>query len=168
MTPIVVVGAPGSGKTTVGREVARRLGVRFVDVDERIEHLAGKPITDIFADDGEAHFRAMEVDQTLTALGEHAVVSLGGGAVMSPRIREALRGHTVVWLRVSAAQAGRRVGLNASRPLLWGDMRARLKGLLAERLPLYEEVATLSVETDHVAPDDVAAAVLAALEEGPA
>ncbi len=165
MNAIALVGAPGAGKSTVGRAVATALGYAFIDVDARIEDVAGKPIADIFAHDGEQHFRALEVDATLAALEEPAVVSLGGGAVMSPEIRAALADHTVVWLKVSATQAGRRVGLNASRPLLWGDMRARLKALLEERTPLYAEVATVSVDTDHNGPTQVTAAVLAALEE---
>lgn len=165
MSAIVFVGAPGAGKSTVGRAVASRLDLPFVDVDARIELLEGKPIAEIFAVDGEPRFRELEVEQTLAALTESAVISLGGGAVVSPVIRGALAGHTVVWLKVSANHAGRRVGLNASRPLLWGDMRARLKTLLEERTPLYAEVATVTIDTDRISPSAVSAAVLGALGE---
>ncbi|WP_036921645.1 shikimate kinase [Propionicicella superfundia] len=167
MTTIAVVGAPGAGKTTIGRALATALGLSFVDVDARVEEVAGKPIAEIFVTDGEPHFRALEVEQTLAALTGPGVVSLGGGAVVSAEIRRALAGHTVVWLRVSAAQAARRAGLNASRPLLWGNLRSRLQTLLAERTPLYEEVATIAVDTDHTDPADVVASILSAVKEEP-
>lgn len=165
MTAIAFVGAPGAGKTTIGRLVATDLGVPFVDVDALIEQATGKPITEIFVADGEPAFRALEVEHTLAALAGGGVVSLGGGAVMNADIRRALSGHVVVWLRVSAAQASRRAGLNASRPLLWGDLRGRLQTMLAERTPLYEQVATVFVDTDHTDPADVARSVLSAVKE---
>ncbi|WP_296138876.1 shikimate kinase [uncultured Tessaracoccus sp.] len=145
---IVLVGAPGAGKTSVGKRMARKLGRTFVDVDQRIEEVLGKPIRDIFADEGEPYFRAAEEEATLELLDVADVVSLGGGAVMNPRIREALAGHDVIWLKVSAGQASRRVGMNTARPLLLGNTRARLIALLAERTPYYEQVATQVVETD--------------------
>lgn len=163
MTPIVVVGAPGAGKTTVGKLVAHGLGLSFVDIDQSIEDQEGKPIREIFVDEGEPYFRQLEVEHTIAALSGSGVVTLGGGAVASPEIRAALAGHTVVWLKVSAQQAARRVGINASRPLLWGSVRDRLEQLLAERTPWYEEVATITIATDHIDPGDVADAVLSAL-----
>lgn len=145
---IVLIGAPGAGKSTVGKRLARKLGKTFVDVDKRIEEVLGKPIKEIFADEGEAYFRAAEEEATLELLGDAEVLSLGGGAVMNPRIREALVGHDVIWLKVSAGQASRRVGMNTARPLLLGNTRATLIKLLHERTPFYEEVATQIVETD--------------------
>jgi shikimate kinase len=165
VTAIVLVGAPGAGKTTIGRLVAAEIGHSFVDVDALIEKAVGKPITEIFVTDGEPHFRALEVEHTLAALAGGGVVSLGGGAVMNADIRRALSGHVVVWLRVSASQAARRAGLNASRPLLWGDLRGRLQTMLAERTPVYEEVATVVVDTDHTDPAEVARSVLSAVKE---
>lgn len=162
---VVLMGAPGAGKTTVGELLAASLGIAFIDVDQRIEALAGKPIREIFVDDGEPHFRAVEREQTIAALSQQSVVSLGGGAVMTPAIREALVGHSVVWLRVSAVHAARRVGLNASRPLLYGDMRTRLDNLLAERDPVYADVATHAVDTDHRTAAEVAEQVLESLKE---
>ncbi len=162
---VVVVGAPGSGKSTVGRLVAAALGLGFADVDERIEDLAGKPIREIFVDEGEPYFRDLERDQTIAALAEDAVVSLGGGAVMTPAIRDALAGHTVVWLRVSAVQAARRIGVNASRPLLYGDVRTRLDQLLADREPVYASVATHTVDTNHADANAVAGLVLKSLDK---
>lgn len=156
---IVLVGAPGAGKSTVGKSLARELGVEFIDVDQRIEEVVGKPISEIFADEGEAHFRALEESATLELIEGEGVVSLGGGAVLNPRIREALKGHDVVWLEVSIRQASRRVGLNTTRPLLLGNVRGRLIELLRERTPFYEEVATTRVSTN----DMTAAAVAARL-----
>ena len=104
---IVLVGTPGAGKTTVGAELADLLGKSFVDVDARIEEVVGKPVAEIFADDGETRFRALEESATLELLETGEVVSLGGGAVMNPRIREALADHDVIWLEVSIQQASR-------------------------------------------------------------
>jgi shikimate kinase len=154
---IVVVGAPGSGKSTVGRLLADRLGLPFIDVDQVIEERAGKPIGEIFADDGEPAFRELETAVTLELLVREGVLSLGGGAVTSERIRQALTGHRVIWLKVSAGAAARRVGLNTARPLLLGNVHGTLVKLMAERQPLYAAVATESVETDDLDPDAVVA-----------
>lgn len=153
--PIVLVGAPGSGKSTVGQLLAERLGLPFVDVDALIEQRTGRSITEIFADDGEPAFRTLEEATTLELLDEGGVLSLGGGAVLSPTVRTALQGHRVVWLQVAAATAVQRVGLNEARPLLLGNVRGRLIKLLAERTPLYAEVATEQVPTDELSPDAV-------------
>lgn len=162
---IVLVGAPGAGKTTVGTELAARLGEPFVDVDERIEQVVGKPITEIFTDEGEEHFRAMEEAASLELLDEGGVLALGGGAVLNPRIRAALAGHDVIWLEVSAAVAARRVGLNTARPLLLGNIRGRLIEQLRQRIPFYQEVAGTRIDTDQREPDDLVAE-LAASREG--
>lgn len=153
---IVLVGAPGSGKTTVGRLLAAKLGREFIDVDRRIEQVIGKPIAEIFADDGEAHFRELEESATLELIQTEDVVSLGGGAVLSPRVRAALAHHDVVWLEVSISKATRRVGMNKARPLLLGNVRGRLIELLRERTPLYEEVATSRIDTDDLTAEQVA------------
>ena len=159
--PVVLVGAPGSGKSTIGALLAERLGVPFADVDAEIEQRAGRSIAAIFADDGEPAFRALEEQVTAELLQRPGVLSLGGGAVLSAATRVALRGHRVVWLQVSAATAVSRVGLNEARPLLLGNVRGRLIRLLAERTPLYAEVATERVETDSLPPEDVVARLLA-------
>ena len=160
---IVVIGAPGAGKSTVGAMVARRLGLRFVDADDVIERRAGKPISEIFVDEGEAHFRQLEREVTLELLRAGGVVSLGGGAVMNPSIRDALAGHDVVWLRVSITQATRRVGMNTLRPLLLGNVRSRLVALLKERTPVYEQCATVVVDTDGLKARQAARQVVEAL-----
>lgn len=160
---LVLIGAPGSGKSTVGPLLAERLGLAFCDVDTRIEERVGKPIGDIFAEDGEPAFRRLEEAATLDALEKGAqVVSLGGGAVMSRRIRAALTGHPVVWLEVSATTAINRAGLNTARPLLVGNVRGTLIKLLAERTPVYESLATVTVTNDG---DDPVVAVDAVVME---
>lgn len=149
MSPIaVLVGAPGAGKSTVGRRAAERLHCEFVDTDALIEAAAGMSVSDIFVTLGEPEFRAMEERVIAEALKERAgIVSLGGGAVLSPRTRDLLHAAQVVWLRVSLGDAAQRVGMNTARPLLLGNVRGTLSALLAERQPLYEEVATVTVDT---------------------
>ena len=160
----ILVGAPGAGKTSVGQRVSQQLGVDFVDSDRLVEQRAGKAVSEIFIDDGEPAFRAMERDAIREALeDEGGVLSLGGGAVLDPDTRAALRGHRVVWLRVSIGEATRRVGMNTSRPLLLGNVRGTLMSLLEQRTPLYEEVATDVVDTDGLSVDAVAQSVLDSL-----
>lgn len=162
----VLVGAPGSGKSTVGPLLADTLGVPFRDVDHDIEQQTGKAISDIFVEDGEEHFRELEHHAVRAALAEHTgVLSLGGGAILDPRTREALAGHTVVWLVVSLANATRRVGLGASRPVLNFNPRATLGYLMEQRTPLYDEVATIQFDTSDRAPREIATELARILRE---
>lgn len=158
MSPrVVLVGPPGAGKTTVGRILAARLGVGFRDTDEDVEAVAGKTIAEVFFDDGEPAFRALEEDAVAKALAQHAgVLCLGGGAVLSQTTRALLKGENVIFLNVGLSDALARTGLNQARPLLAVAPRATLRALLEERLPLYREVATLEIATDGREPDDVA------------
>ncbi|GGO82334.1 shikimate kinase [Wenjunlia tyrosinilytica] len=162
---VVLIGPPGAGKTTVGRIVAERLGVDYRDTDSDIERAAGKPIPEIFIDEGEPHFRALEREAVRTALAEHTgVLSLGGGAIMDEGTRAALAGAPVVFLEVALADAVKRVGLDAPRPLLIGNPRARWRELMDQRRPLYTEAARATVPTDGRTPEEVADAVLEALQ----
>jgi shikimate kinase len=167
VTPVVVlVGPPGAGKSTVGRLVAARLGTTFRDTDADIEAAAGKSISDIFIDDGEDHFRALERDAVRRALDEHdGVLALGGGAVIDPGTRALLAEATVVHLSAGLAAAASRVGLNRDRPLLLANPRAQLHRLLEERRPLYAEVATVTIDTDDRSPDDIAADIVSVVTQ---
>jgi shikimate kinase len=167
---LVIVGPPGAGKTTVGRVVARRLGVAFADADALIEQRAGKTIADIFVTDGEAAFRELERDVVAEALaGTDGVLALGGGAVLDATTRERLRAHRVVYLTVGLADGIRRTGMSTARPLLAGvNPRATFKALLDARAPLYREVASMEVDTNRRSANQVARAVLEAIGELPA
>lgn len=160
----VIVGAPGAGKTSVGRRVAERLQVPFADSDALIEERAGKPVSDIFLSDGEPEFRRMEREVIASALVDFAgVLSLGGGAIMDAGTRSALDDQTVVWLQVDLSNATQRVGLNSARPLLLGNVRGTMLTMLNERTPLYEEVASITIETSGRPLKDVVSDVVAAL-----
>lgn len=167
MSPrVVIVGMPASGKSTVGSQVAEALGVPFYDADDVIEARTGKLIREIFSDDGEDAFRALEEQVVMELLGtDDCVVSLGGGSVLSPTIRKAVTGMPVVWLEVGVATATRRAGLNQLRPLLLGDVRARMETLLEDRRHLYEEVATVRLTTDRSATHEIADQIVSALKE---
>jgi shikimate kinase/RimJ/RimL family protein N-acetyltransferase len=162
---LVLIGPPGSGKTTIGQAIAGALGVEFRDTDADIEAAAGKPISDIFADDGEPVFRAQEERAVQTALEEHpGVLALGGGSVLSARTRDLLAVHRVAFLNVGLAEGVRRTGLSTARPLLAGiNPRARFRELLEARLPLYREIATVEVTTDDRSPTAIATEIVDAL-----
>ncbi len=163
---VVIVGPPGSGKSTVGRAVAERLALAFRDTDADVEATTGKSIPDIFVQDGEEAFRVLEREAVADAVAEHpGVLSLGGGAVIDPATREVLRGCTVVYLQVGLGEGLKRVGMAASRPVLALNPRAQYRSLLERRAPLYEEVASVTVETDGRSVEEVVAAVIAHLAE---
>ena len=162
---MVLVGPPGAGKTTVGRVLARRLEVEFTDVDALIVERAGKSISDMFLQDGEDAFRALErqvVAEALTATD--GVLALGGGSVLAAQTRERLRGHRVVHLKVGVTDGLRRTGMSTARPLLAGvNPRATFRALLEARAPLYREVASVEVDTDRRSANQVVRAVLEAI-----
>ncbi|GAA0954481.1 shikimate kinase [Actinocorallia libanotica] len=162
----MLVGPPGSGKSTIGTALAEALGVAFRDTDADVEAKAGKPISEIFIDDGEQSFRALEREAVREALAGHeGVLALGGGAVLAAETQELLAGHTVVYLEVSLAEAVKRVGLNSARPLLVLNPRSQLRKLLDERLPIYERLAVITANTTERSEEEVVAELAAALKE---
>ncbi|WP_232835543.1 shikimate kinase [Actinocorallia populi] len=162
----VLVGPPGSGKTTIGTALAEALGVEFRDTDADVEAKAGKPISEIFIDDGEQYFRALEREAVREALAGHdGVLALGGGAVLAAETQELLAGHTVVYLEVSLSEAVKRVGLNSARPLLVLNPRSQLRRLLEERLPIYRRLAKITADTTERSEEEVVAELAAALKE---
>lgn len=163
---VVLVGPMGSGKSHVGRLLAARLGLAFVDADAQVETEAGMPIPAIFAAEGEAGFRAREskaLTDTLARGGQ--VVATGGGAVLDAGNRAAMRtAGRVVYLQVEAAEQLRRLAGDSGRPLLAvADRAQRLAELQAQREPLYRDVADLVFETGGRSPEAIAEALAARL-----
>ncbi|WP_208903697.1 shikimate kinase [Streptomyces incarnatus] len=155
----------GVGKSTVGRLLAERLGLGYRDTDEDIVAAEGCTIAEIFVDEGEPAFRALEKRAVHTALAEHeGVLALGGGAVLDADTRALLAGHRVVYLAMDVEEAVKRTGLNAARPLLAVNPRRQWRELMEARRHLYEEVATAVVPTDGRTPEEVTQAALDALE----
>jgi shikimate kinase len=163
---IVLVGFMGAGKTTVGHLLSERLGLPFVDSDLVIEQRSGRSVRQIFAEDGEPAFRELEHQVVADLLdGPGAVLALGGGAAENPRTRDRLATAQVVYLYVGYEQAMRRVGGDPGRPLL---ARPGLAATYERRLPLYAEIATLTVSTDDRDPEAISQDILASLVTGPA
>lgn len=161
----VLIGPPGSGKSTVGALLATAWSVGFRDTDADIEEATGQAVADIFIEAGEETFRALERQAVVAALAEHdGVLALGGGAVLDPDTQRDLARHTVVFLDVSLADAVPRVGLSASRPLLVGNPRARWKQLMDSRRGIYQSLATVMISTDGATPEEVTQRVLDALD----
>lgn len=162
---VVLVGPMGAGKTTVGRLLAERLGTGFRDTDADIVAATGKEISEIFIDEGEPYFRELERQAVREAIAGHSgVLALGGGAIMDAGSRALLAGLPVVFLEMGVAEAVRRTGLDAPRPLLTINPRQRWRELMEQRRPFYTEVARAVVSTEGRTPEEVADAILDALE----
>jgi len=150
MTICVLIGIPGSGKTTIGRELAKKLDVDFIDTDREIEAKARKSVADIFIEDGENEFRSLERIVVLDSLKNcSGVVSLGGGSVIDPGVRQELGQHQTYWLQTSINSALKRTSANTNRPLLLESPRASLIRLLEQRTGFYESVAKRRIDTDN-------------------
>jgi len=166
MARVVLVGPPGSGKSTVGAALAELLGLPLHDTDAAVEVAQGRTISDIFIEDGEPVFRALERAEVARALAEDdGVLALGGGAPVDPGTEQLLVGQTVVFLDVGIADASKRVGFDQSRPLLAVNPRASWVRLMNERRPVYERVASFRVDTAGRTPQDIAAEVAGLLGE---
>jgi shikimate kinase len=170
---VVLIGPPGAGKTAVGPLVAARLGVPFRDTDAEVGAAAGKPVSDIFIENGEEAFRALEREAAARALDEHGalrehggVLALGSGAILDDQIRLLLEGLPVVYLSADFATIARRVGLDRPRVVVPGNPRGRLRAMLAERHPLYQEVASVTVATDDLDPEELADQIAARITGG--
>jgi shikimate kinase len=150
MTICVLIGIPGAGKTTIGRELAKKLDADFIDTDREIEAKAGKTVADIFIEDGESEFRSIEKVVVLASLkNSKGVVSLGGGSVIEAEVRDELKHHQTYWLQTSINSALKRTSANTNRPLLLESPRATLIRLLEQRTGFYESVAKKVIDTDN-------------------
>ncbi|MEU2543295.1 shikimate kinase [Streptomyces iakyrus] len=162
---VVLVGPMGVGKSTVGQLLAERLGVSYRDTDDDIVAEQGRTIAEIFVDEGESAFRAIEKTAVHRALAEHdGILALGGGAILDADTRALLAGQRVAYLSMDVEEAVKRTGLNAARPLLAVNPRKQWRELMEARRHLYEEVATAVVATDGRTPEEVTEAALDALE----
>ncbi len=158
MPQVVIIGPPGSGKSTIGKALAKSLGVGFLDLDNQVEKKHGKKISEIFIDEGEERFRELEFEALESALLNCGVIlSLGGGAPIAKRAQELLKssGAPIVFLDVSLATAAPRVGFNRDRPLLLGNPRAQWQALYDVRRPIYEELATITIKVDGMKVDEI-------------
>jgi shikimate kinase len=160
---VVLIGPPGAGKSAVGPLLADRLGVQFRDTDADVVTTAGKPVGDIFIENGEDAFRELERAAVTQALGEQGalrarggVLALGSGAVLDPGIQALLDGLPVVYLSADFGTVARRIGLDRPRVVVPGNPRARLRAMLVERDPIYARLAAVTVPTDDLDPDELA------------
>ena len=166
---IIVIGPMGSGKTTVAQKLSSDFSLNFRDTDQMIVSQTGREISDIFIEDGEDEFRAIEKIILRTALLEDGtVLSLGGGACISPDAQSALRasGAFVVYLKISLSQVSSRVGFNQGRPLLMGNPRAQWQSLMNQRAPIYESIASYICEVDNKSVEEIASEIGIAFELG--
>jgi shikimate kinase len=158
VTDVILIGPPGSGKSTVGKLLAERLGVPFADTDAEVEAAAGKSVGDVFIEDGESAFREYERAAAARSIGAQAgVVALGSGAVLDADVRRMLAGRHVVYLSVGFAAVARRTGMDRAHVVVPGNPRGMLRAMLEERRPVYEELASVTVPTDELAPEEIAA-----------
>ena len=162
MKPIVLIGPPGAGKSTVGKALAEQLSLEFLDTDTLIEQSTGKSITDIFVVDGEQAFRAIEFQMLRTVLEKvDAIISLGGGAPISDEAQKLISDTDcqVVFLDISLSTAAPRVGFNRDRPLLLGNPRAQWQALSDQRRPIYEFLSDQTIKVDTLSLAEIVEAI---------
>jgi shikimate kinase len=162
MKPIVLIGPPGAGKSTVGKALAEQLSLEFLDTDTLIEQSTGKSITDIFVVDGEQAFRAIEFQMLRTVLEKvDAIISLGGGAPISDEAQKLISDTDcqVVFLDISLSTAAPRVGFNRDRPLLLGNPRAQWQSLSDQRRPIYEFLSDRTIKVDSLSVAEIVEAI---------
>lgn len=160
--PLVFIGPMAAGKTEIGKRVARQLEVPFIDTDKRIVAAYG-PISEIFEREGEEYFRVLEREVVSEALGEEAVVSLGGGAVLHLETREELAECSVVFLSATAEAVESRID-TGTRPLLKNGIQDWQR-IYDQRLPIYEALASIRFDTSERPVDDLAADIVAWVRE---
>jgi shikimate kinase len=163
MSRLVLIGAPGAGKSTVGKALSEKLNREFLDTDALIQDSTGKTITDIFVVDGEEAFRAIELEVLADVLkSENTVISLGGGAPISEQAQTLITDSQslVIFLDVSLATAAPRVGFNRDRPLLLGNPRAQWQALSDKRRPIYERLADVAIKVDEMDVDAIVTAIV--------
>jgi shikimate kinase len=167
MLTAILIGPPGSGKSSVGRALGQRLKLPFTDTDILIEKKCQKAISEIFIEDGEPHFREIERAVVLDQLAiGNGILSLGGGSVLDPLTHQALSSTAapIVFLDVSLSSASPRVGFNRDRPLLLGNPRAKWQELMNVRRPIYEGLADITILTDELSPIQVSQKIVEILD----
>jgi len=160
--PIILIGPPGAGKTSVGKALAKKLSLNFLDSDKVVEEKSGKSIPEIFITDGEPAFREMERAAVIDLIeNQDGVIALGGGSVMDLEVsKRLLPMANVVFLDVSISNAAPRVGFNRDRPLLLGNPRQQWIALMEKRRSTYEALAKARVSTDNKKPVEVVEEIL--------
>lgn len=164
MASYILIGPMGVGKTTIGKALAHELSLDFNDTDELIEARVGKPIGDIFVEDGEEFFREIELQVVLESLPAPGVLSLGGGACLSQQAQSAIKssGAKVIFLDISLAEVSKRVGFDKARPLLAINPRSQWQSLMDIRKPIYASLASQHLVVDGKSSHDIVTEIVGA------
>jgi shikimate kinase len=163
----ILIGPPGSGKSTIGKALSKKLAMKFADTDALIEDEIGAPISQIFIDKGEPWFREVEARIVSSEIENlEGVLSLGGGAPLSDPAQKAIRESDakIIYLDISLSAAAPRVGFNRDRPLLLNNPRAAWQALMEKRRPIYLSLATQVVLVDNLSPKEIVETIIAGKE----